>query len=312
MRSRLDGSAAIGESRCDGKLDAELHDGTPEGKFDLDCPSIDVERIFVLTRGAAPVRGMVVRRFVAHGRLEAGELRCTDATFELYSGQHRGSFAVRPFEATAPFEADVHLAALAIENLADAVAATKKATLRGTGDLDVSIRGLAPAGRVDRASLSGSARLMVRDGTLASVGVLRQIGALLESAGGGGIGSEDTPFRELSATFRIERGEGRSDDLSVRSQDLDLDGQGSVGQGGVLDFDLVVSFSREVSAGLVERNSRLRLRVGADGRLSVPLKMAGTLSSPEIRLDVDRVLSEGVDRILRHKKDLLKKWLGGR
>jgi hypothetical protein len=55
------------------------------------------------------------------------------------------------------------------------------------------------------------------------------------------------------------------------------------------------------------------MRVGKDGRLTVPLRIAGTVGAPEVRLDVERVLDEGVQRLLEDKgKNFLKKWLGGK
>lgn len=313
VHARLEASGGIGGSRCSGTIDAELADAGPRARFDVRCPTVDLEQVAVAARGASALHGMTLHDLVAHGTLEHGDLRCTDATFQLYGGKHRASLVAQPLDPVFPFELECHLAGLPIEQLATAFAPERPAALRGTADLDLVLQGRAPGGRPETGSLAGTARLAARDGTFASVDVLRQLERLLGGGDEREAGRDGTPFRTMSATFAIHAGAGRTDDLAIRSDELDLDGHGTAALDGALDLDLVVSFSKEVSAGLVERNDKLRFRVGPDGRLTIPLRLAGSLTTPEVRLDVDRVLREGVQRILQDKrKGLLKKWLGGR
>jgi hypothetical protein len=79
-----------------------------------------------------------------------------------------------------------------------------------------------------------------------------------------------------------------------------------------LHLDLLASFSKSVSDDLVAKTHALSIRQGADGRLSVPLRLRGTVRDPSIQLDLDKVLNEGVLRALKKEgtKSLLKKLLG--
>ena len=104
----------------------------------------------------------------------------------------------------------------------------------------------------------------------------------------------------------------RTKDLQFRSQDLDGDGAGTVGSGGALKLDVLASFSKPVSDELVAKTHALSIRQGADGRLTVPLKLRGTIQSPLVQLDLSRVINEGVVKELKKEgtKSLLKKLLG--
>lgn len=267
-----------------------------------------------LRASSGKLAGLEISDLVARVELRRGTLQVEEASFDVAGGAHRGAFSLDIGDADLPFSISSRLGAVRVERLGAAIAPGHADVLQGSGSIEATLRGRAPGGRADRGSVGGTVRLEVRDGRIASVGVLRQVAVVLEKAGGKGIGREDTPFRSMTATFRIAGGVSRTEDLAVRSDDLDLDGKGTVGLDGRLDLEILVSFSRAVSTAMTDRNSKLRYRVGQDGRLSVPLRMAGSLVEPEVRVDLDRVLSEGVGRILEEKakKGFLKKLLGGR
>jgi hypothetical protein len=82
--------------------------------------------------------------------------------------------------------------------------------------------------------------------------------------------------------------------LEFRSNDLDFDGTGTVVLGGALTLDVVSRFSKAISDELVQETHALSFRQGADGRLSVPLQIRGTVREPRVQLDLNRVINEGV------------------
>jgi hypothetical protein len=144
------------------------------------------------------------------------------------------------------------------------------------------------------------------------VGLVKQAARLLEMAGGRGLGKDQTPFDAIAATFAVSGGEAKTSDLRFRSPDLDLDGGGAVGLDGALKLDVVAGFSRAASAELTGRTPQLKFRVGPDGRLTVPMKIRGSIAAPAVQIDLDRVLEEGLKKELREggKSGWLKKLLG--
>jgi AsmA protein len=182
--------------------------------------------------------------------------------------------------------------------------------LEGSGSATLAVEGRADAPAIAKA-LEGQASVEIRDGALKSVGLLRQVASTLEKAGGRGIGKDETPFETMAASFALKDGLARTDDLRVRSADLDLDGQGAIDLAGPLRLDVRTAFSPESSAMLVARTPQLKIRVGEDGRLTIPMKLRGTIESPRVEIDVDKLLEEGLRDQLREKKQgLLKRLLG--
>ena len=126
-----------------------------------------------------------------------------------------------------------------------------------------------------------------------------------------GIGRDETPFETMAASFLLKDGLAQTDDLRVRSADLDLDGAGAIDLAGPVRLDGRTAFSQESSALLVARTPQLKIRVGEDGRLTIPMKLRGTIASPRVEIDVDKLLEEGLRDHLREKKQgLLKRLLG--
>jgi hypothetical protein len=73
-----------------------------------------------------------------------------------------------------------------------------------------------------------------------------------------------------------------------------LDMRGDVDLTGPLALQGVVAFSPQVSASMVQKTAALRVRQGGDGRLTVPLTMRGTLRTPKVQVDVQRIVREGL------------------
>lgn len=249
-------------------------------------------------------------RAEGHARVEAGALEIDDLTFTAYGGRGRGSIAAALAAAGRPFHLRAEAEGVGTAGLLTAIAPKLGPAIEGTGSFAFEVSGRA-TGDAPLDGLAGSARVAIRDGRIATVGLMRQVGRLLELAGGKGIGREDTPFEHMTATFRIEGGAARTDDLEFRSPDLDLDGKGTVGLRGALGLSVVASLSKAASADLVAKTPQLKFRVGGDGRVTVPLKIRGNLGSPSVQLDLDRVIEEGLSgKKDRAKRSLLKKLLG--
>ncbi len=257
--------------------------------------------------------GVELRHLVTHLGVEGERLSLKRVGFELYGGQHQGEFSATLQEGGV-FRLDSKFTGVNVEPIVAALAPDHAGTLHGTGDLALVLSGTGSGGGLDPASLSGTARLEIRDGRLVSMGMLQQAVSLLTKAEGSGTGREDTAFQALSATLQIASSEATTTDLAVRAQDMDLTGAGRVGFDGALGLDLVLSLSREASAPMIERTPRLRLWTRGDGRLAVPVQIRGTLSSPQVRIDVDRIVAEGFGRLLEEKRrqGLLRGILGGR
>ena len=260
--------------------------------------------------GSARVAGLTVTGIRAKGRVERAGVRIEEGGFRLHGGTGTMTGLVRVQEPGVPFRIESIVGGVDVESLSKEILMAAGGALEGTGSATLAVEGRADAPSIAKA-LEGQASVEIRDGALKSVGLLRQVASTLEKAGGRGIGKDETPFETMAASFALKDGLARTDDLRVRSADLDLDGQGAIDLAGPLRLDVRTAFSPESSAMLVARTPQLKIRVGEDGRLTIPMKLRGTIESPRVEIDVDKLLEEGLRDQLREKKQgLLKRLLG--
>ena len=116
----------------------------------------------------------------------------------------------------------------------------------------------------------------------------------------------ETPFSDLSASFRVDGGKIRSDSLRIVSDKLGLVGKVAVGFDRTLDFRGVLRLSREMSERV--RGKAGKFLVGEDGKVEIPLVMSGALSSPAVTLDTAALAKGAGERLL---KGLTEKISGG-
>jgi len=292
------------ETRANGSLDLSLRDDGAQ-------PGHPLERLEGRgSLGAATGRfaGLEVRDLSSDIRISEGSATFPDARFSLYDGTGTARLEARFLEPDLPVVLDAKLEGVRVQPVVAAFSQEVGRALEGTGTLDVQVS-VPVLGRDVHRRIEGRVGLEVRDGRIKTIGLMKRVAELLEMAGGNVIGREETPFDVLSADFEVTGGRATSRDLRFRSQDLDLDGQGTVSAEGRLDLDVLTTFSTAATADLVARTPQLRFRVGENGRLSFPMKVRGSVAAPEVQLDVDRVLRDALRRDLRREgtKGLLER-----
>lgn len=260
-------------------------------------------------QGSARVAGLTVTGIRARGRVERAGVRIEEGSFRLHGGTGSVRGLVRVREPGLPFRIEGSVEGVDVESLSKEALPAAGGALEGKGKATVAIDGRADAPSISRA-LVGEAAVEIRDGSLRSVGILRKVATTLEKAGGRGIGKDETPFETMAASFRVGNGLARTTDLRMRSIDLDLDGAGTIDLAGPLDLDVRSAFSPAASTLLVERTPHLKVIVGDDGRLTLPLKLRGTIESPRVELD-QAIVEQGLRQLVKDKKGgLLRRLLG--
>src|SRR5690606_36093005 len=107
-----------------------------------------------------------------------------------------------------------------------------KEVLEGTGELTLDVRTEGAGVAQLTSALSGTASLVLRDGAVRGINLarsLREARARLTGKGDEVQASrqtEETDFSEMSASFRIDQGVARNDDLSAKSPFLRVGGRG--------------------------------------------------------------------------------------
>jgi len=108
-----------------------------------------------------------------------------------------------------------------------------------------------------------------------------------------------TRFDDIHSSFVIEQGKITTDDVTLSSDDISLQGQGSLALKGDLDFNVNVLLSSQLSGKLFKT-------VNADEIVSIPLRIGGTLEKPRYSITggvvnrlVDNLIQQGLRSILK-------------
>jgi hypothetical protein len=260
------------------------------------------------------VLGLAFEQARIEAALEQGRLALRSLKVSLYGGDLEGSGSLGIGRAPLPYSLKGEARDVDLEGALPALRPDLKGVVTGhfTGSLDLQGAGLTGAALTE--SLKGPMKLDLRDGRIASISVLRQVAVLLEVAGGKGIGRDHTPYQTVTGDFLVEKGRARTRNLALRSEDLDLDGEGSLGLDATLDFAVDGRFSPPVSKSLVDKTPSLRHLMEKDGRLRLRLLMKGALAAPRVEIDqaflrkaLKRAAEErGREKIRDRLQDLLR------
>lgn len=261
--------------------------------------------------GSARLAGITLSEIDAEIQVERSRATLERATFRAHGGTGSAHAEIRFTEPETPFELEAKVADVSVESLGSALSPTTAAPMEGTLSARLDLAGFADTdSRTSR--LTGDAEIEIVRGSIRSAGLLEQAARLIEMAGGSGLAKNETPFDRIAATFVVAEGDARTSDLRFRSRDLDLDGGGRVALDGGIELDVVAAFSNDVSTQIAERTPQAKFRVGSDGRLTIPMNIRGSIGSPVVQIDLDRVLREGLQKELRErgKSGWLRKLLG--
>lgn len=275
-----------------------------EAKIDLSAlKGLDLKGAIKIGRLQAhklKLSGLDVQIEAAGGRLQVAPLRAS-----LYGGSLDGALAVNA--ANNQFSLRQNLRGIDISPLLKDLA--DKDILEGHGNvsLDVTTRGdTVPA---LKRGLAGKAALDLRDGAIKGINVgklLRSAKNLLggkQAVSGTADTAEKTEFSGMTASFNIDGGVARNNDLSLKSPVVRLAGEGAIDIGhDRLDYLAKVS----VDESLTGPGSELAQLKG----ISVPLRLRGPYSQIAYTLELDKLLVDVAKSQLQEKaKEALGKEL---
>ena len=287
-----------------GNATAKAETAGAEAKIDLSAlKGLDLKGAIKIGRLQAhklKLSGLDVQIEAAGGRLQVAPLRAS-----LYGGTLDGALTVNA--ASNQFSIRQNLRGIDISPLLKDLA--DKDFLEGHGNvsLDVTTRGdTVPA---LKRGLAGKAELDLRDGAIKGINVaklLRSAKNLLggkQAVSGTADTAEKTEFSGLTASFNIDGGVARNNDLSLKSPVVRLAGEGAIDIGhDRVDYLAKVS----VDDSLTGPGSELAQLKG----ISVPLRLRGPYSQIAYTLELDKLLVEVAKSQLKEKaKEALGKEL---
>lgn len=276
-------------------VSAKAETGGAEAKIDLSAlKGLDLKgaiKIGQLQVHKLKLSGLDVQIEAANSRLQVAPLRAS-----LYGGSLDGALAVNA--ANNQFSLRQNLRGIDISPLLKDLA--DKDILEGHGNvsLDVTTRGDTVSAL--KRGLAGKAALDLRDGAIKGINVaklLRSAKTMLggkQAVSGTADTAEKTEFSGMTASFNIDGGVARNNDLSLKSPVVRLSGGGDIDIGhDRLDYLAKVS----VDDSLTGPGSELAQLKG----ISVPLRLRGPYSQIAYTLELDKLLVEVANSQLKEK-----------
>lgn len=245
-----------------------------------------------------------------------------DLVFGLYGGRYTGSGVADLRGRTPSVTFSSRLANVKANDILSANTSLK-GVVYGllSANLDVTGSGLEASQLLQ--SLTGTGKLNLTDGRLATIDVLDRLEALVTLAREGQAPApargqqRGTPVKSLSSGIRIEQGKFITPDLDLSTGDFGLAGEGAIGFDQSLAYTLRANIPGPLARQLFGRDVSRLLAADQSGRVEIPFNLKGTLTAPTFSLtgrfiedrlkarlgpEVEQKLQRGLERLLRGRE----------
>ncbi len=181
----------------------------------------------------------------------------------------------------------------------------------GKASMDVSIEGKGTEFADLEKYLSGKGAVKAANGRLTTAnlgGGAAKAAALLGLEGDDG----ETQFEDMDVSFTIEDVKVKVSNMRISTGEYSLKARGDIGLDRSLDMTSRMTLSREKS-DQIPANRRRLFPKESDGRVQIPLKIGGNVTSPSIGLDssaMNQAAKEEVKKEVKKKTEELKKKIG--
>jgi hypothetical protein len=242
----------------------------------------------VISAGTARAAGIDGRRFAATMTVVGSRVALSPLSFELFGGRYSGSIQA---------DIDTHITATlqakleGIDVAQVAAFGNSRDTVSGTLSGVASVSG---AGRDLSAILAkarGAGNVQVVDGSVRNLGLVRSIVLFFGRPAANAPPATDR-YDRLDARFDLASGILRAGSFGLHSADLDAAGTGTLNlEAGTLNGRMNVTLSESLS----QQAGTDLLRFTRDGsRVVLPVALGGTLSEPNVTIDVAAALQRGL------------------
>jgi uncharacterized protein involved in outer membrane biogenesis len=265
--------------------------------------SIDADRA---TMGA-----MVIEKLAGRATVTPDRVTIDPVGFELFGGRYDGTLAASLAGSAPAFQWKADLEAI---DVASAVAfAGSPGTISGrlSGTINLAGRGADLSTAIKTAR--GAVRVQVIDGVVKHLGLVRSIviaTSMRADAAPQAAESTDERFTRLTSTLNVSNGTASTEDLRFESADVLLTAGGRLRLDG---SDMSLAGKVQLSDALTAQAGRDLVRYTQEqGRVTLPVTIAGPAAAPRVRVDVADAAKRAIrNRAEEELKGAIERGLGG-
>jgi AsmA protein len=228
------------------------------------------------------------------------------AKADLYGGRFEGSLTVDGRAETPGLALNGRATGLALEPLIQALTA-EEANFSGTGNFDLALTGRGAKVIDNVRSAAGTMSFTLSEGAIKGFNLGRSLCAVYNAAQKLPKPADAplvTAYQTIRGTARVDAGVAQSSDLLARTVFMDVAGGGNLGLAEQrLDYDLQAELTGPIA---IQGCESMRELVGQ----SLPLRIRGTVTEPEIMPDFRKIIEDRLKRQLeRNVTDRLQERL---
>ncbi|MFZ5502403.1 MAG: AsmA family protein [Pseudomonadota bacterium] len=232
-----------------------------------------------------------------------GEVKLSPLSANLYQGSVSGSVSVNaaatPIITVNQKLSGVNVAALGRD-------AADFDTLEGRGDVGINLTARGGTVSEMKRALDGNVSLNLTDGAIKGINIAKKLREAQAILGKGAANArtqsanmdEKTDFSELKASFKVNNGVARNDDLSLKAPLLRLSGSG--------DIDIGNDSMNYLAKATLSKNLQGQGGADAVGGITVPVRVHGGFADLKYTLDFGAMVGEAVKQKVEAKKEEIK------
>ncbi len=212
-----------------------------------------------------------------------------------------------------PFDGKVAVQGVQLGPVMEAVG-TDKVSISGTAATDLGLRGAGFSMPELTDALQGTGHLVVKDGKIEGVNLLKEAFALLKAVGIKQDIANATVFSTIESNVAIKHGVIAVERLLMDSHDFQATGTGTVGFNKALNLKVNLNLTEAISQSIAGSSPMAKMAM-TGGRISVPMLITGTTQAPSYGLDAKALGAKAQEQIKEQVKErageLLKGKIGG-
>ncbi len=231
-----------------------------------------------------------------------GQVNLSPLSANLYQGSINGSIAINATKATPTFTLNQNLSGVQLGPLIkDALGFD---IVEGTANVSLNLTTQGNMVSELKKGLSGTAALNMTEGAIKGINLSKLIQGAQNLGKGTAtlkpVAGDKTEFTDLKASFKVNKGVARNDDLLLKSQSLRVIGRGDIDIGnGNINYATKATLAESVDA--------------KSGSVTIPVEILGPFADLKFKVDygavVRDVIKQKVDAKIESKKEKLKQQL---
>jgi len=277
-----------------------------DAKVNINSPAINTENLPIALPLKKPVE---LKNFEIAAGIKGLDAYLSNLSFQLFDGQVRAQGGLTSGSDSPPFNGKATIQGLQLGPALEALAAPPM-SISGTAGVGLVLQGRGFSMPDLTKSLEGTSHVAVKDGKIEGVNLLQEAISLLKVADISLDNPKTTVFSTIETDLAVKEGVVNVQRLLLDSHDFQATGNGTVGFDQTLNLKMMLTLSQALSQKISGLSPVARLAL-AEGRITVPLLITGTLQSPSYGLDSNALTGKVQEQMEEKVKEVIGDLLRG-